>query len=114
MDRDALSVDGRKVRVLKERDEICLGSLLKSHDGRGLESEVCLKGSKSAPSSSARRNDAHLEVLCNFTDEPLEGQLADKKLGRLLVTTDLAESDGTRAETMRLLHTTSRSLEEWH
>jgi hypothetical protein len=36
-----------------------------------------------------------LEVLCNFTDQALEGQFADQKLGRLLVATDFTESDGT-------------------
>jgi hypothetical protein len=36
-----------------------------------------------------------LEVLGDFTDQALEGQLADQELGRLLVATDLTESDGT-------------------
>jgi hypothetical protein len=53
-----------------------------------------------------RDNDGtHLEVLGDFTNEPLEGQLADKQLRRLLVTSDFTESDGSRAETMGLLHT---------
>ena len=47
-----------------------------------------------------------LKVLCDFTDEPLEGELADEELRRLLVATDLTEGDCTGAETMRLLHTT--------
>ena len=51
-----------------------------------------------------------LEVLRNFTDKTLEGELADKELRRLLVPTDLTKSDGTRPETVRLLHTTSCSL----
>ena len=55
--------------------------------------------------------EAYLEVLRNFTNKPLEGQLADEELGRLLVPTDLAESDGTRPEAVRLLDSTSRSLE---
>ena len=53
----------------------------------------------------------HLEVLGNLTDKPLEGQLADEQLRRLLVPTDLTKSDGTRPETMRLLDTTSCGLE---
>jgi hypothetical protein len=52
----------------------------------------------------------YLEVLSNLTNEPLEGKLADQKLGRLLIPSDLAQGDGTRAETMRLLHTTSGGL----
>jgi len=33
--------------------------------------------------------------LSDFTDQALEGQLADEELSRLLVTTNLTESDGT-------------------
>ena len=52
----------------------------------------------------------HLEVLRNFADETLEGELADEELRRLLVPTNLTESDGTRPEAMRLLDTTSGGL----
>lgn len=51
---------------------------------------------------------SHLEVLSNFTDKPLERQLADKQLRRLLVPTDFTESDSSGPEAMRLLHTTRR------
>lgn len=51
----------------------------------------------------------NLKVLSYFTYETLKGELADKELGRLLVPTNFTESDGTRAETMRLLDTTSAS-----
>jgi hypothetical protein len=54
---------------------------------------------------SALEAEIGLEVLSNFTNESLEGELADQKLGGLLVTTDLTESDGTGAVTMGLLHT---------
>ena len=57
-------------------------------------------------------NETNLEVLRNFTDKPLEGQLADEELGRLLVPTDLAERDGTRPEAVRLLNTAGSSLKE--
>jgi len=70
-------VDGAKVGVLEERDEVGLNRLLKSTNGRRLEAEIAL------------------EVLCDFTDKALEGELADEKLGGLLVATDLTESDGT-------------------
>ena len=52
----------------------------------------------------------HLEVLRNFADETLEGELADEELRRLLVPTNLTESDGTRPEAMGLLDTTSGGL----
>jgi hypothetical protein len=40
----------------------------------------------------------------------LEGELSDEELGRLLVATDFTESDGSWAETMRLLDTASGVL----
>ena len=47
----------------------------------------------------------NLEVLRDFADEALEGELADEQLGRLLVATDFTEGDGTRPEAMGLLDT---------
>ena len=52
----------------------------------------------------------HLEILSNFTNETLEGELADEQLGGLLVATDFTKSDGTGTEPVGLLHTTSGSL----
>jgi hypothetical protein len=83
-------VDGAQVGVLKEGDEVSLDGLLESADGRRLEAKI------------------RLEILRNLTDETLEGKLADQELGRLLVTTDLTESDGTRLVAVRLLDTTGR------
>ena len=83
-------MDGAKVGVLEEGDEVGLNGLLESADGRGLEAEI------------------RLEVLGDLTNKTLEGQLADEKLGRLLVTTDLTESDGTRLVAVGLLDTTGR------
>ena len=70
-------MDGAKVGVLKEGDEVSLNGLLESTDGGRLEAKV------------------RLEVLSDFTDQALERQLADQQLGGLLVTTDFTESDGT-------------------
>ena len=53
---------------------------------------------------------AYLEVLSNFTNEALEGELANKEIRALLVLADFTESDGTRPEAVRLLDTTSRDL----
>jgi hypothetical protein len=89
LDGDALGVDGSEVGVLEEGDEVRLGGLLERHDGGRLEAEV------------------RLEVLRDLADEPLERQLADEQLRRLLVATDLPERDRARAETVRLLNTTS-------
>ena len=54
--------------------------------------------------------ETHFEVLGNFTDETLEGELADEELSRLLVTPNFTQSDGSGPETMGLLDTTSRVL----
>ena len=52
----------------------------------------------------------HLEVLGDFTDEPLEGELPDEELSGFLVPPDFTEGDGSGTESMGLLHTTSGSL----
>lgn len=87
-DGDTLGVDGAQVGVLKERDEVSLNGLLESTDGRGLEAEI------------------RLEVLGDLTNKTLEWQLADEELSRLLVATNLTESDGSWLVTVRLLDTT--------
>ena len=76
-DGDTLGVDSAQVRILEKAYEVRLGGLLKSKDSRSLESEVTL------------------EVLGDLTHETLEGELADQKIGRLLVTTDLTKGNGT-------------------
>eukprot|EP00955_Chlamydomonas_euryale_P103871 365530-Chlamydomonas_euryale.AAC.8 len=60
-------MDGRQVGVLKQAHQIGLRSLLQGQHGGGLEAQV------------------GLETLCNFTDQALEGQLANKQLRALLV-----------------------------
>ena len=49
-----------------------------------------------------------LEVLGDLTNQTLEGELADEKLSRLLVATNLTESDGTGLVAVRLLGATGR------
>ena len=73
-------MNGAEIGVLEERDEVGLNGLLESTDGGRLEAEV------------------RLEVLGNLSDETLEGELADEELSRLLVATDLSESDGSWLE----------------
>ena len=83
LDGDSLGVDGAEIGVLEKRDEVGLNGLLESTDGGRLEAEV------------------RLEVLGNLSDETLEGELADEELSRLLVATDLSESDGSWLIPMR-------------
>ena len=70
-------MDGAQVGIFKQGNEVGFNGLLESTDGRGLEAEV------------------RLEVLSDFTDETLEWELANEKLGRLLVATDFTEGDGS-------------------
>ena len=78
-DSDPLGMDSCQVGVLEQTHQVGLSSLLESQHSRGLEPQV------------------GLEVLGNLTHQPLEGQLADKQLSRLLVLPDLTQSHGTRA-----------------
>ena len=84
-DGDTLGVDGAQVGVFEEADEVCFGGFLEGRDGGRLEPEVSL------------------EVLGNLTDETLEWELTDEELGRLLVSTNLTESDGSRTVSVWLL-----------
>lgn len=89
-DGHSLGVDGTQVGVLKETDEVGLGSLLQGHHGRPLESEI------------------GLEVLSNLSYQSLEGEFADEELGALLVATDLPESNSSGPVPMGFLDPTSR------
>ena len=86
-DGHTLGVDGAQVGVLEKTDEVGLAGFLKGHDGRGLEAKI------------------GLEVLGDLTDQTLEGEFPDEKLGRFLVSTDLSQSDCSGPVTVRFLHT---------
>ena len=88
-DCNTLGMDGAQVGVLKETNQVSLGRLLQSQYGGRLEAKI------------------RLEVLSDFANQALERQLAEQKLSRLLVTTDLTNSDSARPVAMGLLHTTS-------
>jgi len=87
LDGDTLGMDGAEVGVFEERDEVGFNGLLESTDGGRLETQV------------------RLEVLGNLTDQTLEGEFADQELSRLLVATNLTESDGSWLVSVRLLDT---------
>ena len=83
----ALGVDGTQVGVLEKSNEVGLSSFLKSKNGGSLEAEVTL------------------EVLGDLANKTLEGELADKEVGRLLVPTNLTESNGSRTVPVGFLDT---------
>ena len=114
-------MDGSEVGVLEEGDKVRLRGLLEGHDSRRLEAEVGLvvyHSTKPNTVSHTPRATHHAShkldgrrgqlTLGDFTDEALEGQLADEELGALLIAADLTEGDGTRAEAVGLLHAAGR------
>jgi hypothetical protein len=86
-DSNTLGVDGTQVGIFKESYKVGLGGFLKGQDGRSLESKITL------------------EVLGNLTDKTLEGQLADEKVRRLLVSTNLTKGNSSRSVSVGLLDT---------
>ena len=81
-------MDGAEVGVLEERDEVGLRGLLQSHNSMALEADI------------------GEELPGDLLHKPLEGKLADAKLGRPLVLADLTKSLGARTEAVRLLEAT--------
>ena len=87
-DGNSLGVDGTEVSVLEKTNHVGFRSLLEGKDGRGLESEF----------ASVLRGD--------FTDESLEWEFSDEKLGALLESSDFSESDSSWSESVGFLDTT--------
>ena len=70
-------MDGAQVSVFEKRDEVRLRSFLEGQDSSSLETEV-------VP-----------QILGDFTNETLERELSDQKIGRPLAMTDPTKSDST-------------------
>ena len=87
-DGDPLGVNGTQVGVLEQTHQVSLASLLKSHHGRTLETQV------------------GLEVLRDFSHKSLEGQLPDQQLGTLLVTPNFSQRHRTGSIPVRLFDST--------
>ena len=86
-DSNSVSVDGAKVGILEEADEVSFGGFLEGSDSAGLESEVTAESGG------------------DFSNEPLEWELPDEEVSALLVFPDFSEGDGTWAESVLLLGT---------
>lgn len=85
-DGDTLGVNGAQVGVLEQADQICFAGFLQCHHGRTLKAQI------------------GLEVLGDFTNQPLERQLANQQLGAFLVPTNFSERHRSGPVAMRLLH----------
>ena len=86
-------MNGAQVRVFEERDQIGFAGLLQCADSCRLKTQVSL------------------EILSDFTNEPLKWEFANEQFGRFLIATNLTQSDGTWTEAMRLLDATR--LQAW-
>lgn len=75
-DGDTLGMNRTEIRVFKESNEEVLRGFLESKDRRGLETNV------------GRRT-----VLGDFSEQTLEGRLAQEQFGALLVLANLSESN---------------------
>nr|AFK34563.1 unknown [Lotus japonicus] len=84
-----LSMDSTEIGILKQSNKISFSSFLKSKYSMALEPQISL------------------EVLCNFTNKTLEGQLPDQELSTLLILTNFTESNSSRAVSMGFLDSTS-------
>ena len=89
-DGDSLSVDGTQVSIFQQTHQVRFASLLQRTDGCALKPQVSV------------------EILRDLPHQPLEGQLPDEQLGRLLITTHLSKRHGPGPVAMRLLHTSGR------
>ena len=78
-----------EIGIFEETNEVSFRSLLESHNCRTLESQV------------------GLEILSDFTYQPLEGKLSDEQFDRLLVSSDLTESDSSWPVSVGLLDSSS-------
>jgi hypothetical protein len=101
-------VNGSKVGIFKEGDEVSLGGFLQCHHCRWLEAEIGLQ--RELAMTPREHVKTYLEVLSDLTNKTLEGKLADEKLSWLLIATNFAKGNSSGAETMRLLYTTSDRL----
>ena len=84
-DGDSLGMDGTEVGVFEEGDEVSLSSLLEGKNSRALESELLL------------------ELMSDFSDKPLEGELSDEEISRFLVFSDFSEGNCSGFESVGFL-----------
>ncbi|KAL2542942.1 Uncharacterized protein Adt_03920 [Abeliophyllum distichum] len=84
-----------EVSIFKQTNKVRLCRLLQRRHGGALEPQI------------------GLEVLGNFTNQSLERQLTDQKLGRLLILSDLTQSHSSMAKSVRLFHSAGGRRWPW-
>ena len=83
-------MNSTQIGIFKQTHQISFSGFLKSTHCGTLEPQV------------------RLEVLSDFSNKTLEGQFANKQVGRLLVSSNLAQCYCSWAKAMWLLHSSSR------
>ena len=86
-------MDGTKVGVFEQSNQISFCSLLQGHNCCALESDF-----------AAQRRGDYFAVSCNFPHQSLKGQLPYQKLCALLVLPDLLQGNSSRPISITLLH----------
>lgn len=86
---NALGMNGAKIGILEEPDQIGLGRILQREKCITIKAQIAL------------------EHLCDFTDKTNKWDFAQQQIRILLVSTNLHERPGPRTVSMGLLHTTS-------
>ena len=82
----ALAMKCARICILEQPNKVVLGGLLEGENGRALEADI------------------FLNFLCYLSHEALKGCLTNEEIGRLLVSANLAEGNGTRTIAVRFLH----------
>ena len=82
----ALAMNCARICILEQPNKVVLGGLLEGENGRALEADI------------------FLNFLCYLSHEALKGCLTNEEIGRLLVSANLAEGNGTRTIAVRFLH----------
>jgi histone H3 len=82
-------MDSTQVGIFEKTNKVGFRGFLKGGNGSGLETKI------------------GLEVLSDFSDQTLEGQLSDQQFGRLLVTSNFTKCHSTGSESVGLLDTSS-------
>ena len=92
-------MDGTKVGVFEQSNQISFCSFLQGHNCCALESDF----------ATQRRGD-YLVVRCNFSHQSLEGQLSYQEFCGLLVLPNLLQGNSSRLISVTLFHSVFWSL----
>ena len=88
-DGNSFGMDSAQVGIFKKTNQVSFRSFLESHNSRRLETEISF------------------EILSNFSDQTLEGQLSDQQFSGFLVSSDFSKSNCSGSISVGFLNSTS-------